>query len=591
MIHEQMKSAGLETYRMTIRRLALFLAARAPALGLAAALGLAPAPALGAQQSDADLAARIDRVLAGNATSAAPGCAVGVARDGRIVERAFGMADLELGVPNTPETIFETGSVAKQFTAAAIVLLAIEGKLRLDDPVRKYIPELPDYGAPPLIRHLLNHTSGIRDWGSVLALTGYGRGDRVISQALALDVITHQKGIDFTPGAEYSYSNSGYTLLATIVERVSHQSLPEFTAERLFKPLGMTAQWRDDYRRLVPGRAQAYSPAPAAAELPREQSRDVRVRGAWQLDMPFMNVYGNGGLLLTVGDLLKWNAMLDSRSLGAALVDSMERRGRLNDGREITYALGLEVNSYKGKRQVAHSGSTAGYNVFLTRVPELKLSVAVMCNASVSNPTRLAMRLVDAIAGPLPDAPTPDTVSMPLTELQKRAGFWRETATHLPATTIVESGALRVAGGARLRPLRDGSFLAGQGPAHWQFEMGADGKPAGARRIAGDGIETFVPETAWSPPEATLEELAGEWRSEEAGASYTLAIVNGQAVLRQRPETWLPLKPLYRDHFGPQKGGGEVIWFTRDASGRATTMHLGASRVRDMPFTRSARAY
>ncbi|MFI5310536.1 MAG: serine hydrolase domain-containing protein, partial [Gemmatimonadales bacterium] len=254
---------------------------------------------LGAQQADADLAARVDRVLAQtNATSATPGCAVGVSHDGRIVEHAFGMADLELGVANTPKTVFETGSVAKQFTAASIVLLAIEGKLRLDDPVRKYVPELPEYGAPLLIRHLLNHTSGVRDWGSVLALTGYGRGERVVSQVLALDVITHQKGVDFTPGAEYSYSNSGYTLLATIVERVSKQTLPAFTAERLFKPLGMTAQWRDDYTRLVPGRAQAYAPAPG---------------GAWRLDMPFMNVYGNGGLLLTVGDLLKWNAMLDAR--------------------------------------------------------------------------------------------------------------------------------------------------------------------------------------------------------------------------------------------------------------------------------------
>ncbi|MBK7597757.1 MAG: beta-lactamase family protein [Acidobacteria bacterium] len=157
-----------------------------------------------------------------------------------VYERAFGMAEIEHGIPNKPQTIFESGSVAKQFTAAAVVLLSLEGKLGLDDPVRKYITELPDYGAPLTIRHLLNHTGGVRDWGSVLALTGLGRGDRVISQALALDVITHQKGLDFTPGAEYSYSNSGYTLLSTIVERVSNLSLPVFTEQRFFKPLGMT---------------------------------------------------------------------------------------------------------------------------------------------------------------------------------------------------------------------------------------------------------------------------------------------------------------------------------------------------------------
>src|SRR5215470_2322700 len=150
----------------------------------------------------------------------APGCAVGVSLDGKSVyEKGFGMADLEYDIPITPKTIFESGSVAKQFTAASIVLLSLEGKLSLEDPVRKYIPELPDYGVPLTIRHLLNHTGGVRDWGSVMELTGYGRGNRVISQALAMDVITHQKALDFIPGSEYSYSNSGYTLLATIVER------------------------------------------------------------------------------------------------------------------------------------------------------------------------------------------------------------------------------------------------------------------------------------------------------------------------------------------------------------------------------------
>ena len=252
---------------------------------------------------DAELAAKVDRVVASVAARSSapgPGCTIGVSSDGRTVERAFGMADIELGIPLTPQSILESGSVAKQFTSASIVLLALDGKLALDDPVKKYIPELPDYGAPLTIRNLLNHTSGIRDWGSVLELTGYGRGARLISQSLALDVITHQRGIDFTPGAEYSYSNSGYTLLATIVERVSGQSLPTFTALRFFKPLGMThSQWRDDYTRLVPGRAQAYSPSGA---------------GAWKLDMPFMNVYGNGGLLTTAGDWLRWNA-IDRKSV------------------------------------------------------------------------------------------------------------------------------------------------------------------------------------------------------------------------------------------------------------------------------------
>jgi len=384
---------------------------------LAATAFLAVAPAaLSAQQSDGDLAARVERVLSPLATSTGPGCAVGVNQNGRIVERAYGMAELEFGTANTPQTIFESGSLAKQFTAAAVVLLALDGKLKLDDPVRKYVPELPEYGAPLTIRHLLTHTSGLRDWGSVIALTGFGRGERMVTEQFAMDVITHQKGIDFTPGAEYSYSNSGYNTLALIVERVSGQAFGVFTGERLFKPLGMTnSQWRLDYTRLVKGRAQAYTPG---------------LVGSFKLDMPFMNVYGNGGLLTTVGDLLKWNTMLDTRSLGNALVDSMQRRMVLNSGLTIPYALGLVDAPYRGLRQIAHSGSTAGYSTYLTRFPEQKLSIAVLCNGSNTGPTALAYRLVDAIAGPFPAPPAPDTVALTPIEGQKRAGLYRDEATH-----------------------------------------------------------------------------------------------------------------------------------------------------------------
>jgi CubicO group peptidase (beta-lactamase class C family) len=527
-----------------------------------------------AQQPDTSLGARIDRLFSASASSTAPGCAVGVSREGRsVAERAFGMADLEHDIANTPTTIFEAGSVSKQFTAASIVALAIDGKLRLDDPVRKHIPELPDYGAPLTIRHLLNHTSGIRDWGSVLGLTGFGRGDRVVSQALAMDVITHQRGIDFTPGSEYSYSNSGYTLLSTIAERVSGQTLMAFTDERFFKPLGMTnTQWRDDYQRLVPRRAQAYAPAAG---------------GRWRLEMPFMNVYGNGGLLTTVADLLKWNAMLDARSLGAALVDSMERVVPLNSGRAITYGVGLTTNTYKGKRQVAHSGSTAGYQAYLTRFPESKVSVAVLCNSAATNPTAMALRVVDEVLGAGPAAvAAADTVTMPAAELAKRVALWRHTLTHLPARTAIENGNLRVVGGPVLRALRDGSFLAGPGPARWEFTLGSDGKPARATRHAGDALDHYVAETPWTPTAADLGQFTGEWFAEEAGATFTLAAEGGQLVIRQRPSTRIAVVPLYRDHFGDPRGG-QVVWFTRDANGRVTRMHMGLSRLRDMPFVRT----
>jgi hypothetical protein len=273
--------------------------------------------------------------------------------------------------------------------------------------------------------------------------------------------------------------------------------------------------------------------------------------------------------------------------MGGALVDSLERRGKLNDGREIAYALGLEVTTYKGQRQVAHSGTTAGYNAYLTRFPGLKLSIAVMCNGSRASPTALALRLVDELGGPLPALPAPDTVTMPLADLQKRVALWRQQATHMSAQTIIENGALRLAGGPVLHALRDGSFLAGNGPARWQFEMSADGKPVRARRLGMDTDEHFIVETPWTPSASELASFTGDWYSDESGASYTFGVENGQAMLRQRPDTRIALRPVYRDHFVLQQGAGEVVWFTRAAGG--VTMHVGISRTRDMPFTKQER--
>ncbi len=502
-------------------------------------------------------------------TGASPGCVLGVSLDGKSVfEKAYGLAEIEHSVPNTPETIFESGSVAKQFVAASLVLLSLEGKLSIDDPVRKYIPELPDYGSQLTIRHLLNHTAGLRDWGAVMGVTGVGRGDRVVSQDLAFDVIIHQKATDFKPGAEYSYSNSGYTLASTIVERVSKQTLPEFTAERFFKPLGMTnSTWRDDYQRLVPGRAQAYSP---------DQ------KGSWRLDMPIMNVYGNGGMLTTVGNWLKWNAMLESRSMGAPLVDALETNGVLNDGRKISYALGLTVNEYQGLRQVSHGGSTAGYQTYLTRFPELKLSVAVLCNGSSGNPARLALDVINEIAGPFPAPEAPESFAVKPEELQKYLGLYRNESTHDPDRITFTDGMLRLSGRPFI-PQPDGSFLLGG--ANVTFKLGKDGKPVSAERNSGGDIVRFIAEPEWTPTAADLRSFAGEWYSDEADAKFKFEFDGEKAYFVQRPKTRLTLRPQYRDHF-TLEGVGTIMWFTRDSKGRVTKLHIGTGRMRDLHFQR-----
>lgn len=498
-----------------------------------------------------------------------PGCAAAVSLNGETVfEKAFGLAEMEHNILNTPQTIFESGSVAKQFTAAAVVLLAQDGKLSIDDPVKKYIPELPDYEKPITIRHLLNHTAGLRDWGSVMALTGVGRGDRVVTQDVALDVIIHQKALDFTPGSEYSYSNSGYQLAAIIVERVSKQKFPAFVEERIFKHLGMkSSSWRDDYQRLVPGRAQAYS---------REGPK-----APWRLNMPFMNVYGNGGMLTTVGDWMKWNAMLDSRSMGAPLVEALETQGVLNDGTKINYALGLNVATYKGLKDVSHGGSTAGYQTFLARYPDKKVSIGVLCNGTSPSAGGLAASITDEIFGPFPETPVQTETTIPADQLQKYVGIWRDGKTRVANNFSLEGGTLRL-NGSPLRPQADGSFMLGA-LIRLQFKYDKDGKPISAVGDLRGDTRTFIRETAWAPTSAELAQFAGDWYSEEAGATFKIVVEGDKVFLVQRPSLRLPLRPLYKDHLSAQS---YTLWATRDASGKVDKLHVGASRMRDMPFVR-----
>ena len=330
-------------------------------------------------------------------TTSTPGCAVGVAVAGKpVLMKAYGMADLEHDVRNTPETIFEAGSVSKQFTAMAIMLLAKDGKLSLDDPVRKYIPELPDYKVPLTIRHMLTHTSGLRDWGSVAGIAGWPRTSREYTHAHVLDIVSRQESLNFKPGDHYSYSNTGYNLSAIIVARVSGMSFADFSQQRIFTPLGLrNTSWRDDHTRIVKGRAIAYS----------EQG------GAYQTEMPFENVHGNGGLLTTVGDLLKWNENFVHPTVGdESIATAMRTAGRFNDGRPQDYALGLMIGELRGVKNINHSGSTAGYRAHLNRFPDAHTSVAVLCNGSTGDATRAANRVSEIYLG---DRLTPATPARP----------------------------------------------------------------------------------------------------------------------------------------------------------------------------------
>jgi CubicO group peptidase (beta-lactamase class C family) len=283
------------------------------------------------------------------------------------------MANLEHDIPITPASIFHVASVSKQFTAASIMLLAADGKLSLDDDIRKHLPEIPDYGHPITIRHLLTHTSGLRDQWDLLIMARGGRfEENRITESDVLEIVVRQKGLNFTPGTEYLYSNTGYTLAGTIVRRVSGKSLRTFADERIFRPLGMTStHFHDDYTMIVPGRAAGYG----------------RTGTGWRVSLPNYDTYGATSLFTTVGDLLKWEANHARPVVGSdAMLRAMATSATLANGDTTTYGLGLATSLFRGVRLVGHGGADAGYRTWSGRVPEHGLALVVLCNASSANP-------------------------------------------------------------------------------------------------------------------------------------------------------------------------------------------------------------
>lgn len=540
---------------------------------------VAAIPAVLSAQDAAALKPRIDQIFA-QYTRSTPGCAVGLAKDGRtLYTQGYGSANLEYGVPLTDSTVLESGSVAKQFTASALVLLAQEGKLSLDDDIHKYLPEVPDFGGQRItIRNLLTHTSGLRDQWGLLGIEGLGPGTQVHTPMTTLDLVEHQKVLNFPPGSEYLYSNTGYALAGLIVQRVSGKSLDEFTRERLFQPLGMRhTEWRADFTRVVPNRATAYS-----------GSAD---RGFHQ-DMPFTNMIGNGGVLSTMSDLLRWNENLDHPTVGGRpYVDAMQTRMRLTNGRTITYALGLEVVDYDGVREVGHGGSTAGYRTFLARYPDQHVSVAVWCNYAGSNAQQLARHVADLVLTKPPRAAVQAgsaKVTVPA-ELARWAGVFRDAHTDQAVTLAVESDGLsagRGRGALALVPQGGPRFRSPQGEATFS---GTPGHRAFILARASGDTSRFD-EVSAAPSTVAVADYVGTYASDELDVKLVVEAHEGKLVLRRRPADEFELRPVYVDDFATQAADGAqgigTLRFVRDASGKITGFSIYAGRVLDVRFAR-----
>jgi CubicO group peptidase (beta-lactamase class C family) len=338
---------------------------------------------MSAQGNPDKISAAVDEVFADVAKPGSPGCTVAVARDGKLLyAKGYGLANIEQNVALTPESVFDIGSTSKQFSAASILLLEKQGKLSVDDDVRKYIPELPDYGKKITILNLLNHTSGLRDYLVLFELAGVNT-DSVTTDEEALALLARQKALNFDPGTEWLYSNSGFFLLSVIVKRASGQSLREFAAENVFQPLNMGhTLYRDSHTLLVPNRALAYDP--------------VEKGPGYTFDVSYFEQTGDGAVHTSVGDLLKWDENFYTAQVGGKpFLAELQEPGKLNNGKSLDYAKGLFISKYRGLNTVSHGGSWGGYRAELLRFPNQHFSVVCLCNRSDLSTERRAKQVAD----------------------------------------------------------------------------------------------------------------------------------------------------------------------------------------------------
>jgi len=388
------------------------------------------------------ITAEVDKLFERFNKPDSPGCAMAVVRDGRIVyKHGYGMADLDHDIPITPSTVFHVASMSKQFTATAIVLLAQDGRLSLDDPVRKYVPEVPDFGVPITLRHLIHHTSGLRDQWELLEMAGWRYSLDLITDDDVLDLVSRQKDLNFKPGEKFLYCNTGYTLLAQVVKRVSGKSLREFTEERIFKPLNMTStNFRDDHAEIVKRMAYGYVPDKAT----------------FRLSVTNFDTVGATSLLTTVEDLAAWDRnFYDKRVGGEPWLEQMLQRGKLNNGEPLNYAFGLQHGRYRGLATVGHSGSDAGYRADMVRFPGERYTFICLSNDGAANPGELNLRVADiyladvlkAPEKPAPRSPRPVRspqagITLTPAELAAFAGTYHSDEIELLYHVVLENGKL-----------------------------------------------------------------------------------------------------------------------------------------------------
>ncbi len=522
--------------------------------------------------------AKVDEIFSQYAKSESPGCALGIYRNGAMAyAQGYGMASLELEVPITSQTVFDIGSTSKQFTAFAVLLLQQQGKLSLDDDVRKFIPELPAYGHPITLRHLLTHTSGLRDYTALFDLAGVPEQNLTTDQE-ALDLLVRQKALNFDPGEEWDYSNSGFFILSQVVKRVTGQSLRDFAQDNIFKPLGMgSTQIFNDHALVVRHRATGYS---------YDQGRKT-----FGVEMSNFEQTGDGSVQTSIEDLMRWDENFYAATVGSAdLMKVMQSVGKLNSGEEHGYAAGLMISTYKGQPIVSHGGAWAGYRAELLRFPGQHTSVAVLCNLAQSTPSMRARRVADIVLASVlqpaeasANAATPKqaAVSVPEGVLRGYAGIYKSDKGEYHRIEVKDGKLWLATYGVELIPLSATVFRTNVTDGTVTFSPNQQmvmailsGKPKTCSRV-----ETH--------PARDLSQFVGSYYSTELDATWEFQVNNGTLTARVKhgsdPAT--PLTAISPDLFLLE--GGTMQFEARQ--GEPMRALLSMARIRDLEFVRTSR--
>jgi len=532
------------------------------------------------------VADQVDTIFAAWNTTSSPGCALAVVKDGRIVyEHGYGMANLELGTAITPQSVFDIGSVSKEISAMAMLLLVQDGKISVDDNIRKYLPEMPDYGNPITIRHMLHHTSGLRNYDDLFDLEGIPEADLTTDRD-ALELTARQKGVNFKPGEEFLYSDTNFFLMSQIVKRVTGQTLRQFAQERIFGPLGMTStHFHDDHTMIVPRRATGYAP---------------HTGGGFEMDMSNFEQLGDGSVMTTVEDMFRWDQNFDHPQVGGTdAIRQLTTPGKLNNGQTIPYGMGLFIDHYRGLNWIHHSGEWVGYRAAFSRFPDQHFSTILTCNCVGSmEPMGMAKRVADIyLANEFARAEKAGTAGRPSTvatiDLKQYVGtYWSQSKGALRKFELNGSKLVMTAPGITydMLPIGDGQFEALEADSEHRDKYVFRKAKNGAFELEAweGGIPSLYTAVIGQIADPSLfNAYLGDYSNDELRAVWRLVVYNGKLVRQQWMAEDQELQPAFADGFiGDLSEGQFLMHFNRDARGKVTSFDVATDMVRPMRFNK-----